>query len=334
MIFVTGATGLVGSAMCQLLISKGLTVRALRRVSSDISHLGDYAHQIDWVLGDLDNFQELVEALDQVHTVIHCAALVSFSKKRRRELFQTNVEGTKNLLHFCAKKGDINFVYVSSVAAITGKKSPIMHEDMLWEASQAASSYAKSKFLAELEVWRAGAEGLNVAIVNPSVILGPGNWNRSSTQLFKYVWEQRSFYVDGKVNFVDVRTVAHAIWEIIDQKKFGRRYIINAGQTTYLNLFQQMAKQWDKKPPYRRAGNRIAYFVYLFDQLRLLFTKAEPLITKETITITKSDGYYDPKRSIDELGLSYYSLEDTVRWACQQLLIKHDPSKVDVAHDM
>ena len=157
-------------------------------------------------------FHRFETAIQPGIDVIHAAAIVSFIPKDRDRMEQINVEGTANVVNVCLKAGVRKLGYVSSVAAVgrpAGKggkatERVLIGEDQKWEDSPNNSAYATTKYRAELDVWRGIAEGLNAVMVNPSVVLGAGDWNRSSLQLIKYVGDERPFYPAGLVNYVDV----------------------------------------------------------------------------------------------------------------------------------
>ena len=104
------------------------------------------------------------------------------------------------------------------------KAEIVVDEDAKWEDSPYNSHYAQSKYLAELEVWRGIAEGLSAVVVNPSLVLGVGDWGRSSSRVFRYIWQEKPFYTDGQVNWVDVRDVAEIIFLLLEEKKFNRQF--------------------------------------------------------------------------------------------------------------
>ncbi len=198
MIFITGSNGLIGSFVIRQFIEQGYAVRALRRVNSDLSLLADITHRIQWVEGDLLDPLLLHQTIQPGDIVIHAAAIVSFSAREYEKMRKVNVEGTANVVNVCLQRGVKKFCFVSSIAAL-GRENHFhsIDESTKWEDSELNTVYAQSKYLAELEVWRGEAEGLPAVIVNPSVVLGPGDWRRSSTQLFKYAWDEHWFYPAG-----------------------------------------------------------------------------------------------------------------------------------------
>ena len=195
MVFVTGATGLVGSHLVQALVQQGKPVRALYR-SAVPAYTG--ADKVEWVQGDILDVISLEEALNGVSQVYHCAAVVSFNPKRINELFQVNVEGTANVVNACINAGVQKLLYVSSVAALGRmREDSAIDENMHWSPKTNNSEYGKSKYLAEMEVWRGIGEGLKAVIVNPTIILGAGDWNAGSTQIFKTVYNEFPWYTGG-----------------------------------------------------------------------------------------------------------------------------------------
>src|SRR4051812_2112763 len=130
MVFVTGATGLVGSHLVQALVQQGKRVRALYRSAIPV-YAG--ADKVEWVQGDLLDVITLEEALADVEQVYHCAAVVSFKPQKIKELYQVNVDGTANLVNACITKGVQKLLYVSSVASLGRmREDSAIDENMHW----------------------------------------------------------------------------------------------------------------------------------------------------------------------------------------------------------
>ena len=175
-IFVTGGTGFLGSYLLRYLIHKGYTdIRALKRSTSSMALLGDVAHLIEWIDGDILDVVSLQESMQEVQQVYHCAAIVSYESGQADLMHEVNVVGTANVVNLALEMQVEKLVHVSSIAALgRSGKSKLLDESAKWEQSKFNTQYAISKHRAEMEVWRGIAEGLNAAIVNPSVILGSG----------------------------------------------------------------------------------------------------------------------------------------------------------------
>ncbi len=257
----------------------------------------------------------------KVEEVYHCAGFVSYAPQDVGLLQKINVEGTANLVDVCLENPDVRLCHVSSIAAINRKKGEkIIHEDVKWDPVAERSAYAFSKHFAEMEVWRGISEGLKAVIINPSIILGPGDPARSSTQLFKYIHDEHSFYTHGFANFVDVRDVVEAMVRVMNGKHWGERFIINGHQTTYEQFFKQVAQIMGKKAPTIKVPDWVAEIIWRVESVRGKLTGAKPLITKETARIAKEEHFYSNAKIKAATGITFRPLEDTLRWSCEQLI--------------
>lgn len=200
MIFVTGGTGFLGRHLLRKLADSDEPIRALIRDGSTIPPACHLPGKVEWVPGDVLDIPSLEEHMEGCSSVYHCAGLVSFEKKDRDRLMKINVEGTANVVNVALVKTIQKLVYVSSIAAIgRPAASNEISESTEWDFNGNQTNYGISKYLAEREVWRGLAEGLNAVIVNPSVIIGDGDWkkvHRAFLQLpegnaFLYVWYYR-----------------------------------------------------------------------------------------------------------------------------------------------
>lgn len=321
MILLTGANGLIGSAIARRYVQAGVPVRALRRANADLSLLQDLESQIDWVEGDVLNSSSLSDALVGITAVIHTAAVVSFAPKDRATMYKVNVEGTANVVNVCLDAGIQKLGFVSSVAAlgrpaaheVTSSQPIYIDETQKWEDSPLNSEYAKTKYLAELEVWRGVAEGLNAVIVCPSVVLGEGDWNRSSSQLFKYVWQERSFYSKGSLNYVDVRDVAEAVFQLMNSAIADERFVLSAGTTTYQELFNKIASSFNKKAPPYAISPLLAAIAWRFEAVRSWLTGKAPLVTKETARTSFNHFVYRSNKLTDTTNFNFTNLDDTIK---------------------
>jgi dihydroflavonol-4-reductase len=255
MIFVTGASGLLGSHLLIELLSRGEEIKALKRTNSKLDtvksifhfYLGDKSetefNKISWIDGDLLDITSLIEGISGCNKVYHCAAMVSFVKKDFKKMMKVNKTGTANVVNVCIDSPIEQLVYVSSTAAIGRDGSKEFYtEDNKWVSNPDNSNYAVTKYSAENEVWRGVEEGLNAIIVNPCVILGPGNWNESSLSIFKVVKKGLRFYTPGLNAFVDVRDVAYAMAELSDNKIENQRFLVISENVFFKDLFEKSQK--------------------------------------------------------------------------------------------
>ena len=321
MIFITGATGLVGSFLLKKLLLEGHQIKALKRKNSDLSLVSEVYEQVEWIDGDLLDAVLLDEALQGVETVFHCAALVNFDSRFKTLLEDINVTGTENIVNAALSNQVKSFIHISSVAAIGRSKSnERITEDKKWEASNHNSEYAVSKYKAELQVWRGQEEGLNVIVVNPSVILGPADWNKTSTRIFKLAYRQNRFYSGGTMNYIDIRDLVESIYGLFENKKYGERYILSAGTTSYRDLMTRIAINFNRKPPMIRAGYILLWVLVGLDKVRSWVSGRKPEITSEVLRLSRANFVYDNSKIREELGIVFRNLEDTLSWSCNELM--------------
>ena len=327
-ILITGATGLVGSATARRFLADGHRVSALHRPDSDRSLLQDVVDRIDWIEGDILDILSLEKALEKVDHVVHAAAVVSFTPRDEAAMVKVNVEGTSNVVNACLKRGIRKLCHVSSVAAlgrphprtIESKAPVVIDETQRWEDSPNNSAYAKTKYLAELEVWRGISEGLRAVIVNPALILGEGDWHKSSTQLFKYVYDGKPFYTEGTVNYVDVRDIAAAIYRLMVSDIQGERFILSAGTATYHELFKTIALGFGKRPPHLKVGVGLAGVIWRVEAVRSWLTGSRPLITKDTARSATHHFEFDNSKIKKAVAFDFQPLTATVQRVCESFL--------------
>lgn len=319
-VFVTGATGLVGSFVVEELLATGHKVVAIKRANSDISIFKEKANQITWFDSDILDLFGLEKAMQGALAIVHTAAIVSFNSRDREGMMKINIEGTANVVNLALKLNIKRFIHVSSIASFgKDKLTELVTEDSKWKESSSNTAYAESKYLSELEVWRGHTEGLSVALVNPSVILGPLDWEKSSTRLFKYVWNQNKFFPQGFINYVDVRDVAEVCLKLLLSDINGRRYILNAGQVSYKEFFEAIAYAMQRKPPKILIKGVWLQVLATIESFRSALMGSEPLITKETARMADKKYNYSSERARQELNHNFRNLEETIRWTCHVL---------------
>lgn len=318
MIFVTGASGLVGSHLISALIEKGLEVRALYRKDPPVFK---HAEKVNWVKGDILDISSLEEALAGVTQVYHCAAIVAFTPKQAAAMLHANVEGTANVVNACIQHQIQKLVYVSSVAALGRiREGAAVDETMNWTPETSNSVYGKSKYLAEMEVWRGMGEGLNVAIVNPVIILGAGDWNKGSSEIFKSAYDEFPWYTSGVSGFVDVLDVVDAMQLLMNSDIVGQRYIISGANLPYQEIFTRIAKAFNKRPPYKKVTPLLAAIVWRLEAVKGAITGKAPLLTKETAATAQAVVHFDNTKFLKAFpAFQYRSIEDTIRRTTNEL---------------
>lgn len=327
MVVVTGSTGLVGSFLIQKLTTAGEQVIALHRKKSIQQHL--QAPTIQWVECDILDIDKLTESIPESATVIHCAAHVSFDPSKRDELFKVNVEGTANVVNVCLLKR-ARLIHISSVAALGRQKGlHELDESTQWIDGPLNSSYGESKHLAELEVFRGVEEGLRATMVCPSFILAPSDWDQSSSQLFKYIWQERLFYSGGFANYVDVRDVVEIIFRLHQQTELhqGERLIASAGFISYQELFVKIAEKLNKRAPRIKINDTFLHTIARLEEIRCFFTRSTPLVTRESVKSAGEKFIYSNKKSVSALKMQYHTLEETLQFCCEHYLRTYSTKK-------
>lgn len=322
MVLVTGASGLVGKHLIQALVQKGTPVTGLYR--SDVP-VFDGAEKANWIQADILDIVALEDAMQGVREVYHCAAIVSFDSKNTKQLHQTNIEGTANVVNACLNQGIEKLLFVSSVAALGRiRENEAINETMNWTEETSNSAYGKSKYLAEMEVWRGIGEGLNALIVNPVIILGSGDWLKGSSAIFKSAYDEFPWYTEGKSGFVDVLDVVKAMVLLMESTITAQRFIISAENICYREIFTLIAQAFHKKPPHKKVTKLIAEIVWRLEALKSLFTKKSPLLTKETAKTARANVSFNNTKLLEQLpGFSYQPLSNSIERVCKELKEMH-----------
>ena len=320
-VLVTGGTGFIGAYIIQELITKGYSVKALHRRNNLPFFISkETLSKVEWIQGDILDVVTLENAMDNVDAIIHSAAIVSFDKKLREQMYRINVEGTANVVNLALEKNIKRLIHISSVAAIgRTAKGQTVDEEKKWVTSSLNTHYAISKQKSEMEVWRAMAEGLSAVIVNPSTVLGFGNWNSSSTAIFKNIYHGFSWYSEGENGFVDVKDVAEVAVALIDAEIAGQRFILNGDNWPFRKLFNSIADQFKKPQPHRLATPFLGEIAWRLEHLKSYFSGHRPLLTKESAKVAHSRTNFDNSKILKALpGFNFTPLQQTIEIACGQ----------------
>lgn len=333
MIFLTGASGLVGSHVLLDLLLAGHEVKALKRSSSSFSalkklferkknlHLLD---QVNWVEGEILDPQFLQKEIAECKHVIHCAAVVSFDPKDKELLIKTNIEGTANIVNACLSNKVEKLIHLSSTAAIgRQKKGVTINESFVWEENMKNSDYSFSKYRAELEVWRGMEEGLQVAILNPAVILGPGEWGKSSTSLFSFIWKGMRFYSTGANAFVDARDVSRAVITCVDKEIINERFLLVSENWSFKKLFGEVAVQLGRSKPNIRANKLMTAIAWRLVWVANRVLGMPATITRHTARSGRDIQVYENQKSIEGLGLDYIPVRQSIKETAEVFLLEH-----------
>lgn len=313
----------MGAHVIDALLAQGRPVRALLRKGSDPSiverilkhyHADDTERfrRIQWVEGDLFEVDALREAMQGAEHVYHCAALVSFDPRDADELLRVNVIGTANVVDAALEAGMKRLCHVSSTATIggaldggTGDETKPFTED------KSSSPYAISKARAELEVQRGIAEGLDAVLVNPCVVIGPGQAGRSSMTMIERIRKGTRFFPAGRNAVVDARDVATAMTRLITEGASGERYLLIGEGISYKDLFSLIASGAGKAPPTIPLPAWALELAWREEALRTVFG-GRPMITKHTARTASRIRLYDGSKAERLLGMHFHSADEAV----------------------
>lgn len=309
--------------MIKNLVEKGFTVRGLRRsVKAPFFIPEETWKKVEWVEGDVLDVVSLADAMQGMDAVMHSAAVVSFSPAERSRMYAVNVEGTANVVNAALENGVGRLLHVSSIAALGRTTKPEMvTEEKKWEENKNNTHYAISKHHAEIHAWRGFAEGLRGVIINPSTILGYGDWHSSSCAIFKNAYREFPWYTRGVNGFAGVEDVAEAAVQLLDSSIHAKRFIVNSENRSFQDLFNAMADGFGKKRPHREATKTLGAIAWRMEKLRSFFTGNKPLLTRETATIGQSKTSFDNTALLHALpGFRFTPLDTVIQQSCQKYL--------------
>ena len=319
-IFVTGGTGFVGSYLLRYLVQQGYqNIKAVKRANSSMALVESIKDKIQWVEGDILDVPFLEQAMEGINQVYHCAAVVSFEPKAAEKMKEVNIEGTANMVNLALHHQVAKMVYISSVAALgTSKPKEWQDEQTKWKEDKNNSNYSKSKYRAEMEVWRGIMEGLNAAIICPSLILGSGFWNSGTGNIFRLYGNGFPFYAAGIGGLVDVRDVAKAAIQLMESDIQEERFVVSGENLSYKDLFTQIAIAAGVKAPAYPVNSLLTGIGWRLEWLKSSLTRIPPTITKESARSAANQTYYSNQKSIDVLNFEYTPISQTIQETVKQ----------------
>ncbi|HLF64766.1 MAG TPA: NAD-dependent epimerase/dehydratase family protein [Saprospiraceae bacterium] len=312
-IFITGATGLLGSHLTRLLLARGYDkIIAVRRKNSRMDLLGEAADRIEWVSGDILDNHALQEGMQNADWVFHSAGLISYHPGDAGNMHAINVGGTANVVNAALLCGVGKLLHISSVSVLarSGRYQNVS-ESTPWQHTRYTSNYGLTKHLAEKEVQRGIAEGLNASILIPSIILGAGVWHEGSASIYHRIGKGMPIYPRGQNGYVDVRDVALLAIRMMEQDQKYR--VIASGHTIgYRELFSEIAQRLDAPVPKVAVGPVVSEVVWRLMVPIRWTTGKQPVINKETTRAAQCFPEYDNSASLKVPGFRYTPLEKTL----------------------
>ena len=320
-VLVTGGTGFLGAYILKNLVEKGFDVRATRRSAALPFFIpAAILEKVEWIDAEVLDVVSLEDAMEGVGAVIHAAAIVSFDTRDRNKMYQVNVEGTANVVNCAVERGVKRMIHVSSVAALgRTTKAGVVTEEKKWEENNSNTHYAISKHHAEMHVYRGFAEGLEGVVINPSTILGYGNWHQSSCAIFKNAYKGFNWYTKGINGFVGVEDVAEATVQLLESEINQKRFIVNADNWPFQKLFNTIADNFGKPRPAREATRAMGELAWRVESMKAMLTGTKPLLTRETAKVAQSQTSFDNAALLAALpGFSFTPLETVIANSCEK----------------
>jgi len=329
MILVTGGTGLVGSYLLHQLVQGNILVKATHRKNSDLNavktifsyysdNFEELFNKIEWIEADITAILELKKAFENVTQVYHCAALVSFKPKDYWKMRKINIEGTANIVNFCIEKSIEKLCFVSSIATLDKSvNSTMIDEECEWNSTKSKSGYAITKYGAEMEVWRASQEGVNVIIVNPGVILGAGFWQNSSGKLFTKIYKGFNFYSDGVTGFVSVNDVVKSMVFLMNSSIKNEQFVLVSENISFKHVFSEIANGFNKKSPTIRVTKFMSSVLWRLHKLYSILTNTNPILTKNSARSFHKKSFYSSDKIKKVLDFDFESISKTIKFICK-----------------
>ena len=328
MILVTGGTGLVGAhLLLHLIESRSIGTEKVRAIYRSVASMEktkslfsmykkeSLFEQIEWIQADITEVPSLEIAFQNIDTVYHCAALISFDPKDENLLRKTNIEGTANIVNFCIAFGIKKLCFVSSIATL-GDLLPhekFITEETEWNPEKYHNDYAISKYGAEMEIWRGQQEGLDVIIVNPGVILGPGFREQGSGQLFTKVKNGLKFYTLGSTGFVAVSDVVRIAYQLMQSEIKNERFTLIAENSVFRNILNSMANSLGVKPPEIHAKPFLMEMLWRLDWFVSNVFQHKRRLTRTTAKASYATTIFSNEKIKDTLKTEFINIHQYIK---------------------
>jgi nucleoside-diphosphate-sugar epimerase len=326
--FITGATGMLGAHLIGELLKRAMPVVAgCRSIESTEESLAllrfmgfseEQIQSIQWRICDVLDTDALIRAFDGCSTVYHTAAIVSYHSKDRAIMYETNVQGTANVVNVALSLGGIKIIHVSSIASL-GKSNlgQTLNENTEWKNSAFNTHYGITKHLSDLEIWRGVQEGIEALIVHPGFIIGAGSFERSSPSVFKKIKEGLAYYPPGGTGFISAKDCAFAMVELAHSKARNEAFVLVTRSESMEWLFQHVAAALGCPAPNKLASPMLMQIARIAEWLKELLSGKKALITRETVKNASIQFYYDNQKLMSAIPNRTWDLEPEILFAAK-----------------
>jgi dihydroflavonol-4-reductase len=315
---VTGAAGFLGSHVARQLVARGEDVRVLMRASSTNRAIADLS--LEYVTGDLRDPASLERAMKGAKRVFHIAADYRLWARRKQDIYDSNVGGTKNLLEAAKRAGVEQLIYTSTVATIAVDRPQHPNEFTEAKLEEMVGHYKRSKWMAEQEVLKAAKAGLPVIVAMPTTPVGPWDWKPTPTGkiILDFLNGKMPGYVETGLNFVGVEECAAGHLLISEKGKIGERYLLGGENLTLKQMLDVLSNITGLPAPRLKIPHGIALGVAYANTFFSRMVGREPGIPIEGVKIARHMMFVDSSRAQRELGFKAgpvsAALERAVRW--------------------
>ncbi|MCL7752344.1 NAD-dependent epimerase/dehydratase family protein [Polaribacter sp. Z022] len=324
MILVTGGTGLVGAHLLYHLIKNDEKIRAIYRSKERIEKVKEvfsfYTNdeslisKIEWFKADITDVPSMIPAFVDVNKVYHCAALISFNPNDYREMRKVNIHGTAVVVNLSIDAKVDKICFVGSIASIGNSlNGSLINEDCEWNSQEDNSGYSITKFGAEMEIWRASQEGVEVVIVNPGVILGSGFWQYGSSKLFTQVYNGFKYYTEGITGFVGVKDVVKAMVLLMNSDVKNERFILVSENKSFKDIFFLMADSFKKNRPSIKIQPWQTSLFWRVSSFVSFFTRKAPFLSKYSAKSAHAISKYTSEKITKELNFKFQKIEEVIK---------------------
>ncbi len=308
-ILITGADGFVGTRLIHQLLNTGYT-----KIICHTRAVKDYGNpRIVNTYGDLRNISSIEEWIKDVDCVIHLAGKISYQTADKYDLLRDNHILTRDLVNSCINANVKKLIFLSSASTLTRTSNPFLISEAAQGRAIFHSNYAKSKYLAELEIHRGQAEGLNCTILNPCLILGEGDWSRSSLGLLKRISGGLKYYPSGNLGIVDVNFVIQNIMQSIENQLDIGPHLLFQSAYSYKDFINLVCNQLKISSPIRVLPYSKARVFSIFEFFRNIFKGSKNIITQETAFLSSNTFTYSVRNLIPNLPKNDFDLESLVQ---------------------
>jgi dihydroflavonol-4-reductase len=315
---VTGASGFLGSHVARQLVSRGEEIRVLMRPSCTNRAIADLS--LEYVTGDLRDPASVARAMEGAKRVFHVAADYRFWAKRKQDIYDSNVGGTKHLLEAARRAGVEQFIYTSTVATVAVDRPQHPNEFTDARLDEMVGHYKRSKWMAEQEAHKAAKTGLPVIVVMPTTPVGPWDWKPTPTGkiILDFLNGKMPGYVETGLNFVGVEECAAGHLLAAEKGKVGERYLLGGENLTLKALLDMLSKITGLPTPKLKIPHGLALGVAYASTVFSRLIGRVPNIPIEAVKVAQHMMFVDCSRAQRELGFKAgpvsAALERAVRW--------------------